>query len=230
MNKKIIAKKTNNFWNDEKIIKIFANQAESKYWISFFKSQQNRTKKKVLDLGCGAGRNIKMLLSLDYDVYACDLYEGMLKMAKKEYLKSATLKHIDKKISLCSMTNLPYGNNFFDIVLCHGVYHNAMSTNEFRKAIRESARVLMDGGYLCFNMFSSKFIEDDMKKVGGNLYLTKEGLLMILLSKEMLLREVKKARLVTCGPIVEYVSKVSTGKRSVMRGVFKKISNPHSCL
>jgi ubiquinone/menaquinone biosynthesis C-methylase UbiE len=223
MNKETIVRKTSDFWNNKKVIKTFASQPESKYWLPFFNSQQSRSKKKVLDLGCGTGRNTKMLLGLNYDVYVCDLYKGMLESAKREYLKYSPLKYSKKKVSLCSMDNLSYKSNFFDAILCHGVYHNATSVSEFKKALKESVRVLKNGGYLCFNVFSSGFIEKGLKKVRDDLYLTKEELLMVLISKKIFLKETQKFGLVIHSPIVEYISNVSTGKRSVMRGILKKV-------
>jgi len=220
-----IKKKTDEFWNDKKVVDIFADQPVSEYWIDFFKlHKETSSDKRVLDLGCGGGRNLKMLLDLGYDVFACDLHKKMVDITREEYAKYVPGKDSKKKVVLCSMIKLPYEDNFFDIILSHGVYHNAVSEGEFIKALRESARVLKKDGYLCFNIFGSASIGKDLREAGSNLYLTKEGLLMVLLSSKNFLKETQKIGLILEKPIIEYVSQVSTGRRAVMRGILRKIS------
>jgi len=231
MNNKTIGMKTKSFWNSNASVSLFSKQPISEYWLDFFTSHKRlnyRAKEKVLDLGCGAGRNIKMFLDLKYDVYACDLHENMVRAAKKTYLKNIKLNNqdiedkIDELVVNCSMISLPYSDDFFDIILSHGVYHNAVSLAEFKKALRESVRVLKYNGYLCFNIFSSAYIDKGLKLMDKNLYVTKEGLLTVLLSKKIFLNIVHKSGLVSVGPVIEYISQVSTGKRAVMRGVLRK--------
>lgn len=218
-----VKKKIDKFWSNKNVVDIFYSQPISKYWLIFFKLHKKRgLGKRVLDLGCGGGRNTKMLLDLGYDVFACDLHKEMVEITRDEYAKYAPGKNLKKRVVLCPMIELPYKDNFFDIVLSHGVYHNAVSISEFIKALYESARVLKRGGYLCFNIFSAVFIGGDFKKIKNNLYLTREGLPMILLSSKEFLREAQKKGLILERPIIEYISQVSTGKRSVMRGVLRK--------
>jgi len=41
--------------------------------------------KRVLDLGCGAGRNTQFLFEYGFDVFACDYYDGMVKPQENVY-------------------------------------------------------------------------------------------------------------------------------------------------
>lgn len=211
------------FWNNPNTIKWFSEQSVPGYWIEFFKSK-GKSVKTVLDLGCGAGRNTQLLFELGYDTYACDKHDGMVKTTRKCLQQIGLNKTlIEKQVIKASMLNLPYEDNFFDVVLSNGVFHNVSSLNEIELAIKETSRVLKKNGYVCFNMFSSKYIDPSLKDISDHLYLTKEKLPMVLISKSELNVYFKKLRLVPEEEIFEYKREVTTGKRSVMRGVFKKI-------
>lgn len=222
MNYHLIAK---NFWNSKNITREFYTQPFSSYWLDFFRSIKNRSKKKVLDIGCGGGRNTEMLINLGFDVYACDFYEGMIKITKNR-LKKNGLKDefITDRIKKAPMTKLPYHSNYFDIILSHGVYHNAQSLKEINHALEESARVLKEKGHFCFNTFTSVCIAKDFKNIKGqqNVYVTREKLLMVLLSKDEFLKIASNYNLKPDVGIIEYQSVVSTGKRSVLRGILVK--------
>jgi adenylate cyclase class IV len=60
-------------------------------------------------------------------------------------------------------------------------------------------------------------------KIKNNVYLTKEGLPMTLLLKQEFLNLCQKFALIIEGKIIEYKRNVTTGTRSVMRGVLKRV-------
>lgn len=211
------------FWNDPKTVEWFSKEPAPEYWKQFFLRVKKDGVQTVLDLGCGAGRNTQLLFDLGYDVYACDLYLGMIKATKLRLKKMGIgEKEIEKRVIMASMLNLPYGDNFFDAVISNGVYHNVATIAQIDQALKETARVLKAKGYLCFNLFSSNIITEDFKRMGENVYLTKENLPMALLSKQRFLALSKKYNLILTGKVAEYEREVSTGKRSVMRGVLQK--------
>ena len=213
------------FWNDIKNIEWFRKQPVSLYWFDFFKEIKGAEKLRILDLGCGGGRNSEMIYKLKFDFYACDNYVGMVNETK-ERLSSLGLDRdvIDTRISLCQMDKLPYESSFFDYIISHGVYHNAFNEDEYVEAIKESSRVLKKGGILCYNIFTSKDLCQDMKlaKVNDTLYTTIDSLPMVLFSKKQFLKIAKKSNLYPLSIPVEYMSTVTTGTRSVMRGFLIK--------
>jgi ubiquinone/menaquinone biosynthesis C-methylase UbiE len=213
------------FWNNARTIKWFDEQPVPDYWVTFFGNKRKRMK-KILDLGCGAGRNTQFLLELGYDVYACDLCNGMVEATRKRLRKIGLNKALGKKrVIKASMLNLPYKNSFFDAVLSNGVFHNVASLKEIELAIEETARVLKKDGCLCFNLFSSQYIDPSLKRISDRVYLTKERLSMVLISRAEFICLCEKRGLVSKGEIIEYEREVSTGKRSIMRGILRKIVN-----
>ncbi|MBP8994125.1 MAG: class I SAM-dependent methyltransferase [Bacteroidales bacterium] len=211
------------FWNNPENIRWFNDQPVSNYWVQFF--QNNRLEiKRVLDLGCGAGRNTQFLFEYGFDVFACDYYDGMVEAARKRLLKQGFKKQVViNRVIKSSMLDLPYEDNFFDAILSNGVFHNVSNLKEMQRTLSESSRVIRKGGFLCFNLFSSLYIDPSLIKIKNNVYLTKEGLPMILLSKQEFLNLCQKFSLIIEGKIIEYKRNVTTGTRSVMRGVLKRV-------
>jgi len=210
------------FWNDPNNIKWFSDQPVPDYWAEFFSIKKGSIK-KVLDLGCGAGRNTQFLFESGLDVFACDYYEGMVKATRKRLLKLGLDEDVIlQRVIKASMLDLPYGDSSFDVVLSNGVFHNVSNLKEMETALKEASRVLRKKCYLCFNLFSSNYIDPSLEKIGGDIFLTKEELPMALISKKEFVNMCKKYGLVPDGAIVEYEREVTTGKRSVMRGVLRK--------
>lgn len=221
-------KKENQFWNDEKNIKWFNNYPPSNYWVKFLRKIKNRSSQKALDLGCGAGRHTRLLQKLGFDVYACDRHLGMVRQTQ-DNLKIAGWSKLKfkRRITKQSVDNLSYRTGFFDLIICHGIYHNAFNLRMFEKSISESSRILKKGGQLLFNVFTDELQPKDLKIIDKNnfLYLTKEGLRMILISPDKFLELTSQNGLfpINTKDLVHYQSNVSTGKRAVFRGVlFKK--------
>lgn len=91
---------------------------------------------RSLDLGCGTGRMAHSLLSISGEVYGLDYSEEVIKIAQKKY---PTLK-----LSCGQVVNLPYPDNFFDLVLINGSLHHFFAAEE---TLREAQRVLKPAGF-----------------------------------------------------------------------------------
>lgn len=220
-------KEERKFWNDPENIKWFNDYPPSEYWREFLLLSSDRIGQKALDLGCGAGRHTKLLSDLGYDVYACDRHLGMVCQTRANLQEAGWTKaRAEKKIVKQSMEKLSYPDNFFDLVICHGVYHNAFDLKMFKEALAESSRVLKKGGHLLFNLFTNELKPKELKILDRDncLYATKEGLKMILISPNRFLKLASSygLRPVDKKLLVRYRSKVTTGERAVFRGVFLK--------
>jgi ubiquinone/menaquinone biosynthesis C-methylase UbiE len=66
-------------------------------------------------------------------------------------------------IKICehNFINIPYGNDFFDAVICTSRIHHAI-INDIKKVVSEIYRVLNQKGYFIFDMISK---EDEFLKV-----------------------------------------------------------------
>lgn len=97
--------------------------------------------KRVLDLGCGAGRHSILLGKTGFQVVALDLSETALKILE-ERLKAASIDNV--MLVKHEMWDLPFVDDYFDGVVCTNVLHHGRLV-EIERAIREVHRVMRRG-------------------------------------------------------------------------------------
>lgn len=99
----------------------------------------NVKRPKILDAGCGTGRDLAYLEALEADLYGVDLAKNMLNIARNKLKKSHLLK--------ADIRKLPFPNEFFNGVLCIATLVH-LPTQEKEKSIGEFWRVLKSNGVL----------------------------------------------------------------------------------
>ena len=89
---------------------------------------------KVLDIGCGNGRNL--FYRKDLEMVGVELSSELCKIV------------LDKGgvIHNSNMTELPFESNSFDAIICVAVYHHLDNDRDRKKAISEMYRVLKASG------------------------------------------------------------------------------------
>lgn len=97
-------------------------------------------KGKVLDMGCGGGRNFVKNKNITY--YGVDFSGEMLKFAKNK-AKRAGIKAILNKSSL---EKLPFESNFFDGAIFISTLQCIENTRDRLKSLKELYRVLKKNG------------------------------------------------------------------------------------
>lgn len=90
---------------------------------------------KSLELGCGTGRLANSLFQISDNVYGIDLSQEVLKIAKEKYPKL--------KLERSEVINLPYADNYFDMVIINGSLHHFFAVEQ---TFKEAYRVLKSGG------------------------------------------------------------------------------------
>ncbi len=107
--------------------------------------------KKILDIGFGAGRHSILFAKEGFDVYGIDTSESGLEYANKWARKEKITLHLE----LGEMNDLPFENDFFDLIIAWNVlYHGALDS--VRKSIEEIRRCLKQDGYLLCSLISVK--------------------------------------------------------------------------
>jgi len=142
---------------------------------------------KVLDAGCGGGRNLIYFLRNGFDVYGTDINPNAVSAVAE---LSRTLAPASSKENFlnASVENLPFGNDYFDLVISSAVLHFAKGPGHFEEMIRSMWRVLKPGGYLFARLASDIGIEALVYSQGNGRYLLPDGSERFLVNQTMLLQ------------------------------------------
>lgn len=154
---------------------IFKPHQDMKMVAKFFDDHKVR---KVLDLGCGAGRNLVFLAKKNFEMSGLDLAPDGLKLIRKT-LKQSNLKAELKTGSIYN--RLPYADNSFDAIVSVQVLQHGKE-KQILKAIKEIKRVLSPWGLvfitLCGRLSKGKvrlFLVKTAKQIAPHTYKPTQG-------------------------------------------------------
>lgn len=146
-----------------------------------------RPEARILDAGCGGGRNIAVLLREGFDVTAVDqdpfAVESVIRMMGTMGIDDAAAR-----ARVASVDALPFGASSFDVVISNAVLHFADGPRAFEAMLREMARVLRPGGLFFARLASSIGIETRVEALGGGRFRLPDGSDRYLVDEATLLR------------------------------------------
>jgi SAM-dependent methyltransferase len=139
---------------------------------------------RVLDAGCGYGRNLVYLLRDGCEVFAVDESSEAVEHVRR---LSASLETglAAENFQVGPIERMPFPDSFTDVVICNSVLHFARDESHFKKMLAEMWRVLRPGG-MFFCRLGSR-IGMDFEAVGGNRYIIGDDSVWFLVDEEMLL-------------------------------------------
>lgn len=147
-------------WFDDTYLLLYRHrdQAEAERLVHWLAGQvENRLKdRRVIDLGCGAGRHARSMSELGWDVTGIDLSCPMLRQA----IQADTRIPGDKtKHPVCyvraDLRRLPFSDMSFSIALnAFTSFGYFRSDAEHKQAFQEFARVLKHGGVLILDLLN----------------------------------------------------------------------------
>jgi len=127
---------------------------------------ESRDKVKILDIGCGGGRHLKLFAENGFQTYGIDISTDILNYTK-DLMKNNRLK---SKIKKSKMDSLDYEKDYFDAVISFGVFYYTTSGN-MKKCISELYRVMKKDGISFVNLRTTHdFRFGKGKKIEHNTY------------------------------------------------------------
>ncbi|MBU3918260.1 class I SAM-dependent methyltransferase [bacterium] len=129
-----------------KYYKIFEPHKDIGRVVKIFKKHKV---KRVLDLGCGAGRHVWYLTQMGFEVYGIDIAADGIKKTKM-ILKEKRLKATDLRVGNI-LEKLPYKDDFFDAVVSVQVLQHGKE-KQIKGVIKEIERILKPGGLAFFTV------------------------------------------------------------------------------
>ncbi len=155
---------------------------------------------RILDAGCGSGRNLFWLLKNNFDIYAVDAQ----KEALEALVQSANSLKIDlhpEKVKIADLRYLEFDSGFFDHIICSAVLHFAKSHQHFEKMFAELVRLLKPSGTLFIRMTSNIGIEKVVEEIESGVHHIPDGSVRYLLTKNMLAKIMRQHRLTFLEPL-----------------------------
>jgi tellurite methyltransferase len=141
---------------------------------------------RVLDAGCGSGRNLAPLLALGFEACATDedrrAVDAIRRLAARlaPHLPSDNFRV--EPVERCS-----FADDAFDAVVSSAVLHFACDDQHFTAMVDEMWRVLRRGGILFCRLASSIGMADRMRRIDGRRFLLPDGSERYLVDEEQLM-------------------------------------------
>jgi SAM-dependent methyltransferase len=142
---------------------------------------------RVLDAGCGAGRNLVYLLREGFEVFGADADSRAIQ-ATRQLAASIAPNLPAENFRLESIEAMSFPGAFADAVLSSAVLHFARSDDHFRAMLEGSWRVLKPGGIFFCRLASSIGIETQIHSIAGRLCRLPDGSERYLVDESLLLK------------------------------------------
>lgn len=111
------------------------------------------TNAKILDAGCGEGRNLTYFLNNNYDVSGIDINPEAIRML--QFILGSSYPHVSKdKFKNTAIQDLKLSAEVYDYVICSAVLHFAENDETFQEMIEGLEHVLAVDGTLFIRMAS----------------------------------------------------------------------------
>jgi tellurite methyltransferase len=142
---------------------------------------------RVLDAGCGGGRNSHYLMRCGADVFGVDSDPKQIDRIQRLAARLAPALPQGNFV-VGPLGSLPFENGRFDAVICSAVLHFAGDEAHFERMVTEMWRVLAKGGVFFARLASTIGIEKLVRPVVGRVHHVPDGTERFLVDEEYLLR------------------------------------------
>jgi tellurite methyltransferase len=140
---------------------------------------------RVLDAGCGGGRNLVYFLREGYEVFGSDSDARAVESTRRVAASLAPLLPA-ANFRVEAIEEMSFPSAFADVVLSSAVLHFARGDEQFLAMLRGTWRVLKPGGLFFCRLASSIGMEPQMRRIEGRRCLLPDGSERYLVDAELL--------------------------------------------
>jgi SAM-dependent methyltransferase len=141
---------------------------------------------RILDAGCGAGRNLVYLLREGHDVFGADEDAGAIDRVRQIAQELAPQLPPGRFLNQ-PIERMTFPDAFADVVISSAVLHFARDDGHFDEMVRGTWRVLKPGGMLFCRLASSIGIEQRIQTISGRRCRLPDGSDRYLVDEELLM-------------------------------------------
>ncbi len=140
---------------------------------------------RILDAGCGSGRNLRYFMRSGFEVFGVDMSDANVKEVRT--MASALAPQLPTaNFRVENINKLSFDSGYFDAIVCNAVLHFAQDPGSFRSMLNELWRVLKPGGIFFARLASSIGIESRIQALGDNRFRLPDGSDRFLVDEETL--------------------------------------------
>ena len=139
---------------------------------------------KVLDAGCGSGRNLVFLMRAGFDVWGVD--ESAETITAVQRLATELVEVPPGRFRVERVESMSHDAGSMDVVISSAVLHFARDANHWMAMVHEMWRVLAPGGLL-FARLATTVGQPHLTPLGGGRYVMPDGTTRFLVDHERLL-------------------------------------------
>ncbi|WP_215225633.1 class I SAM-dependent methyltransferase [Echinicola shivajiensis] len=151
---------------------------------------------RILDAGCGEGRNLVYLIRSGFQVFGVDQNPTAVQMART-YARTLQPKYDLLRFQVAGVEDMPFHMGAFQAVISSAVLHFAQSTVHFYQLFSEMVRVLEPGGILFLRMTTGfGGMQSASKEINDGVYQLPDGSKRFLLTADLLENVMDKHHLV----------------------------------
>jgi SAM-dependent methyltransferase len=141
---------------------------------------------RILDVGCGSGRNLVYLLQAGYQVFGLDPDAASIRAVQQ--LASRLAPHLPPdNFRQEAIERSSFPDAFADVVLSSAVLHFARDDAQFTAMLRGTWRVLRRGGLLFCRLASSIGMEQAVTPIAGRRHRLPDGTERYLVDEPLLM-------------------------------------------
>lgn len=142
---------------------------------------------RILDAGCGPGRNLVYFLRSGYEVFATDEVASSIDAVRR--LAASLAPDLPaKNFRVEPVERMSFDDGFADVVISSAVLHFSRNEMQFADMVNGMWRVLKPGGLMFCRLASTIGMETRMKPLRDGRYLLPDGTERYLVNEATLMR------------------------------------------